>query len=147
MGMKLNTTRFGTIEVDETRRVRFVEGLLGFSRFKLYMLIPHGEGGMLWWLQSEEVPELAFLLCDPRGVFPDYQVAVAKDDLTAIGAESPEDCDVWVILNVNAGESQISANLKGPIALNRETRLAKQLVLTDEQYGIRHPLIPSQEGA
>lgn len=144
--MKTETTRFGTIEVDDAQRLEFPEGILGFSRFRRYALIPHGEGEMLWWLQSTEVKELAFLVCNPLMLVPDYEVAVTRKDLELIGAETIEHCEVWVILNVSAEEALITANLKGPLVANRESRLARQLVLEDERYGVRVPLAGPQGG-
>jgi len=138
--VKIETTRFGAIEIDDSQRVEFPEGILGFSRFRRYALVPHAGGETLWWLQSTEVKELAFLVCNPMMFMPDYEVCLTRQDLAAIGAETVESCDVWVILNVSAREGVITANLKGPIVINRESRLAKQLVLEDERYGVRVPL-------
>jgi flagellar assembly factor FliW len=38
----------------------------------------------------------------------------------------------------------MTLNLAGPIVVNAQNRVAKQIVLTDESFGIRHP-IPKAE--
>jgi len=144
--IKIETTRFGELEVEDTQCVEFPEGILGFNNFHQYAIIPHQDGDILWWLQSREIKELAFLICDPLIFKPDYQVSIKHEDLGKIDAESVDSCDVWVILNVSGEEGTISANLKGPIILNREKRLARQIVLDDERYGVRTPLLPPQGG-
>ncbi|MEM6553704.1 MAG: flagellar assembly protein FliW, partial [Planctomycetota bacterium] len=59
--MIIKTSRFGEVEVDDNRVIRFERGVLGFPKYKDYVLIDGGEESYFWWLQSVEVPDLAFV--------------------------------------------------------------------------------------
>ena len=60
--MKINTTRFGEINVPGVCIVRFENGLPGFARLKKYALIPYAEESPFYILQSVSNPDLTLLL-------------------------------------------------------------------------------------
>lgn len=136
--MKVQTTRFGELEVSPEDLITFPEGLLGFHRYKEYVLIQVAETSPLLWLQSVQVPELAFVIANPQLFRPDYRVQVKEDDLKSIQLAEVARGEVYVILNRVDGE--LTANLQGPLVINPDTRLAKQLVLNDKRFPVRYPL-------
>jgi flagellar assembly factor FliW len=145
--MVIETSRFGSVDVDETRLIEFPKGVLGFPNEQRYALIQTGEDSSFYWLQSVDRPELAFVVCDPRLFVPDYRVPIRADELDQLGLEDPAGAQVFVI--VNKVEDTLTGNLQGPLVVNVETRGAKQLVLSDRRYTTRHPLmrLPSKEVA
>ncbi len=143
--MVIETSRFGTVEVDENRLIEFPKGILGFPSQQKYALIQTGEESSFYWLQSVDRAELAFVVCDPRLFVPDYRVPIRADELAQLGLESPSGAQVFVI--VNKVQEMLTGNLQGPLVVNVETRVAKQLVLSDRRYTTRHPLmrLPQKE--
>jgi len=144
--MILETSRFGQLEVDETRLICFEEGVLGFPTEKKYdadSKLVKGSG--FYWLQSVEVRDLAFVVCDPRLFVPDYQVPVKAEELQTLELDDPSHGQVFVI--VNKVDDLLTGNFQGPVVVNVENRKARQLVLSDKRYSTRHPLmrIPKPE--
>lgn len=137
--MIVQTSRFGQLEVDEERFIRFEDGVLGFPGQKEYALIQTGEGSGFYWLQSVETEDLAFVVCDPRLFVADYQVPVKVQDLETIGLKGTDGAQVFIIVN-KIGEL-LTGNFQGPLVVNVETRAARQLVLSDKRYSTRHPLM------
>ena len=74
--MNVNTTRFGQVEVDQHRVLSFPKGLLGFPNANRFALIQPGDEGYFFWLQSCDVPELAFVVTDPALFVPTYRVPI-----------------------------------------------------------------------
>lgn len=138
--MFVQTTRFGPMTFSEEDVITFPEGLLGFEEAKRFLLVDVPAFAPLRWLQSVERPALAFVLCDPLLFLPDYRVRAHKNDLAVIGLEDESQGYVYVILVVGEDYRASSANLKGPLVFNLAKRLAKQLVLADADYSVRHPL-------
>ena len=132
--MKVETTRFGTLEVPEPSCYEFPGGILGFPDVARYVLFDNPGGGPLKWLQAVEVPGLAFVCCDPTLFLPGYRAAVRRDDLVDIALERAEDGYVLVILVIGKDPADTTANLLGPVILNVPKRLGKQLVLSDSGY-------------
>jgi len=137
--MIIETSRFGPLEVDESRLIRFPKGILGFPDEQAYALIQTAEESVFYWLQAVDRPSLAFVVCDPRLFVPDYVAPVKLDDLSQIGLTDPSAAQVFII--VNKVDNLLTGNLQGPLVVNVETREAKQLVLSDRRYSTRHPLM------
>ena len=137
--MIIQTSRFGAVEVDETRLIRFPKGILGFPDNHDYALIQTGEKSGFYWLQAVDRAELAFVVCDPRLFVADYAVPIKQEDLQAIGLEDANGAQIFII--VNKVDNLLTGNLQGPLVINVETRTARQLVLSDRRFSTRHPLM------
>jgi flagellar assembly factor FliW len=134
--MLIDTTRFGTVEIDETRVIRFVDGPLGFPNHKRFALIQTSPDPVFFWLQSVDDAALAFVVCDPLAFVPDYTAPVREDDLRSLGMKDVSDCQVLVIVN-RVGQ-ELTGNLLGPLVIGASSLLARQLVLSDRRYTTRH---------
>ena len=137
--MNVQTTRFGTVEVDADRIMTFRAGLLGFSSFKRYALLQPDDEGVFFWLQSIDAPELAFVVTDPSLWVNDYQATIRREQMDEITLDRLEDAQVFVI--VNRYDQALTANLQGPLVINVKTRDAIQLVLAEKRWTTRHQIV------
>jgi flagellar assembly factor FliW len=137
--MLIDTTRFGPVEVDESRLIEIPAGLLGFSSYKTFSLLQPDENGVFFWLQSVETPDLAFVVTDPALWVPDYQATIRKEQMEELGLSETGDAQVLVI--VNKREQSLTANLQGPIIVNAANHRAMQLVLAEKKWSTRHELV------
>lgn len=137
--MQIQTTRFGDVEVDEARVITFPKGILGFPKYKQYALLEAGEGSHFWWLQSLELPELAFVVTDPSLFVPTYKVPLKADQMADLGIADLEQAQVFVI--VNKRDHMLTGNLQGPLIIEVGSRTGEQLVLSDRRFTTRVPLI------
>ena len=115
-------------------------GLFGFEESRTFALVPAGRDG-LWWLQSVERAELAFLLADPFPHFAGYEVDVPPSELAQLDAtdETPLMALVIVTLPARDGDAP-TANLRAPIVIEPTRRLARQVVLPDDSLPLTAPL-------
>ena len=143
--MLIQTTRFGPVEIDESRTLEFPAGLLGFSNFKKFALLQPDENGVFFWLQSTESADLAFVVTDPALWLPDYQANIRKEQMEDLGLSEISDAQVLVI--VNKREQSLTANLQGPLVVNSANRRAMQLVLAEKKWSTRHELVKLAEAA
>ena len=137
--MKINSSRFGEIEVDDQRVMTFPKGLLGFPDYQRYVLIEAGEDSYFWWLQSVDNPDLAFIVTDPTLFIPTYKVPVRADQIGQLELDSADDAQVLVIVN-KRGET-LTGNLQGPLVVNVKNCIGEQLVLSDRRFTTRVPLV------
>jgi flagellar assembly factor FliW len=139
--LKVKTTRFGELEVDESRTITFAESILGFPESKRFILLEHETNSPFKWLQSLDEEKLAFILIDPLYVMPEYRIEVMKEDITSIELTSLEKAVVICIVNIGKEATSITANLIGPIIVNPDKMLAKQVVALNSEYSIRHSIM------
>lgn len=137
--MLINTSRFGEVDVDQTRIITFPKGMLGFPKYKQYVLIEAGEESYFWWLQSIEIPDLAFVVTDPSLFVPTYKVPLKPEQMQEMGLESLQEAQVFVI--VNKRNQVLTGNLQGPLVIHCGKRVGVQLVLSDRRFTTRVPLI------
>jgi len=140
--MRVKTSRFGEIEVSEADRVSMVGGILGFHGLREYVLYRPADLGIFRWLQSAEIEQLAFVVCDPRVIVASYHMNVSREELVCIELSDASQAEILVILTYPQNPGLMTANLQGPIVLNTQTRLARQLVLMGDEYGTRHKVFP-----
>ncbi len=144
--VRVETARFGAVEVPASACYTFPGGILGFPRIDRYILFDNPGGGPLKWLQAVQDPTLAFVCCDPALFLPGYRVEVRKEDLAEISLERALDGYVLVILVIGKNPAETTANLLGPVILNVPGRLGKQLVLSDSGHSAKHPVLARQGG-
>lgn len=150
MFMHIQTTRFGALDVDERKVLTFPDGLPGFEDCRQFAVVPHhaasgDKSSPFVWLQSVEDAALAFLAMEPHQAFPDYAPRVPRTELESLSlADETARPRLYSLLTIPQGDPcGITANLMAPLVVNPRARLAKQVVLNTDQYGLRHRLLPS----
>ena len=143
--MQLDTTRFGTLEVDPGTVITFTQPIIGFQEFRRFLLLAGPPDSGVEWLQSTDSGELAFLLMDPRQVIPDYRVPMGQHVLSELAATTEEDVDTYTLLVIPEDKAKVRTNLKAPILINVKQRLGKQVVLERSDYPIQFFLAQAQE--
>ena len=143
--MQIATTRFGALEVQEEQIIHIPNGIVGFPDDRKYILLEQKKGSPFIWLQSVANGALAFVLIDPLLFKPDYKVEIGEDAEDLGLKNGGNEAQIMAIVNIlNRGEDgkpiAITANLLGPIVINPQKRLAKQVVLYGGQYSHRHPI-------
>ena len=140
--MKINTTRFGEIEIDENRIIHFSEGLAGFPVDREYVLMEHKPGSPFMWLQSLTSPELAFVIMNPFQVYPNYLKDISPEEEKELKPGSNETVMIFGIVTIPEGKaSESTVNLMGPVIIDSETKEGRQVILASSGYNHRHPLI------
>jgi len=138
--------RDGVAETIPCCEIRMPAGLLGFEHMKNYLLVAKPAEAPFRWLQVKGNPSLAFVVIEPFFFMPDYQPDIPQADVDFLGLSSPSDAAVYAVVTV-AGPRRATVNLKGPIVINRNTGLGKQVVIANAaQYSVQQPL-PVDEAA
>ena len=138
--MKVVTTRFGVIDVDDSSAINLVWGLLGFESCKRYCLYRHRPDVKFWWLQSLEDPGLAFVVIDPSEYFADYEFEMSDADAAKIRLSRPEDAMTLAIVTIPKNAEEATVNLAAPIVINSRERIGIQAVSQDNKYLTKEPL-------
>jgi flagellar assembly factor FliW len=102
-------------------------GLLGFEKYRNFVLLGSPEEAPFLWLQMVDEPGLAFLVVSPSAVIERYQPDLSDEDSRMLELQSPEEALIFNIVTVHADDSA-TVNLKGPIVVNRRTLIGKQVI-------------------
>lgn len=141
--MKFVTTQFGKVDIPQDEIISFPEGLIGFPDSKRFALLGiDGESPFLW-LQSLDDKDLAFAVTDPWIFNHEYDFLLsttAKKNLQIVNTEDEKKVRVLVIATIPPDLTLASLNLKGPIIINLDQKLAMQLII-QEDYSPRYRII------
>ena len=139
--MIIKTTRFGEIEIDESRAVHFSEGIVGFPDDNKYIVLEHKPESPFMWLQSLTSPGLAFVIMNPFLVYPDYLKDISPEEENDLKPGSNKNVMVFTIVTIPNGRAEESTvNLLGPVIIDPEIKEGKQVILANSGYNHRHPL-------
>ncbi len=144
--MKIETTRFGIIDVESDKIITFPQGILGFPHSKRFILFPHGDKSIFWWLQSLDDEDLAFVTISPSAICTEnYSFKIPDDVQEMLKIKKPEQVEVLLLVTISdKPQKSVTVNLLGPIVINIETRLGAQLILDPVKYPVKYPITPAK---
>jgi flagellar assembly factor FliW len=137
----VTATQSEEFKTDDGLTIEFPKGLLGFEDYRRFRLTEPPDVRPFVRLQSLDDEELSFVVVNPRVFFPHYKVEVDPREIAELNSDDPAQIETWVIVTVPEDWSRISANLQGPVLVNRANGLAKQVVLVHGPYTTRHYLM------
>jgi flagellar assembly factor FliW len=144
--MKLNTIKFGEVEVDDSLVFNFLDPILGYEHIKRYVLIDYNPDSPFKWLQAVEDSAVSFPVTIPALFGIDYTFVVPEEQAKLLELVSIEDVLTLNIVNIPSGlPEQATVNLLGPIVINVNNKNAIQMILQDDKYSVRYKLF--QDGS
>lgn len=144
--MKVDTSRFGALDIPENEIIQFPEGLYGFEKETEFALLPFNPNveSPMEWMQSLKSSHLAFVITDPFLYLSDYKLRLSEEDKKLVKLKGEESFLARAIVTIPENYSEMTANLIAPLIINKDKRVAKQFVLTNMDYGTRHYLLPEE---
>lgn len=139
--MKIPTKYHSEIEIDEKDIIHFEEGLPSFEDEKEYVILPFGEESPFLILQSIKSSSLGFVITSPFDFFNDYAVNLSDSTIEKLKIENEEQVAIFSILTVQDPFQNTTANLRGPVVINAQEQLGKQIVLNDDKYTTKHLIV------
>ena len=122
--------QLGLIEYQTPDILNFPEGLYGYEEYHRYILFQHPKYLPFCWLISLDQPNLIFPVTDPRIVMANYQP----------GIKLTGDSEMLVVVTIGESFDKVTANLRAPIIFSLNKHEARQVILSETQFLLRHPI-------
>ena len=136
--MRVQTSRFGEIDVNENNVLTLTEGLIGFPELTQFLLLDHDTESPFKWLQSVNDGAMAFIVISPLTFKPNYLVEVTEEEIASLELTNADDAIISVVVTIPMDPKKMSANLKAPLVFNSSNRKGKQIILKDPNYQTKH---------
>lgn len=143
--LRYASKNFGIVEYDTRLVITFPRGLPGFESETLFVPVERESSKPVLFLQSLITPELFFITLPVELIEPAYQLQVSEEDLQVIGATADMLAFLRCLAVVCTGHGRPTANLLGPVVINKNTQQAVQAVRDDARYSVQHPLFRESE--
>ncbi len=120
----------------------FPNGIPGFKDNKRYVIVQVAEFMPFEWLVCiDDDALLRFAVINPMLFKPDYSPNIIKEQIEDLEIEKPEDVLLYSIVTIRKDPSESTANLLGPIVINKTKKIGKQIIIEDEKYTIKEKII------
>ena len=136
--MQINTALFGPQEIQDDEIITFPEGLPGLennTRFKVF----HEQGKpTVHWLQSVDDEGICLSVVEAQNIDLAYEVTMLDRDSQLIDYQAGDELIAFVILfkqnstnlEKESSQTEIRANIMGPIIINTRTQKGYQASLS-----------------
>jgi flagellar assembly factor FliW len=124
--------------------ITFPSGVPGFEKNKTFVLVQIPDYMPFEWLVCVDGSCLRFAIINPLMFRPDYTPPITKEHLEGLAIEKPEDILLYCIVTIAANPVESTANLVGPVVINKAKRLGKQVIFDDDRYGTQEPILRSR---
>ncbi len=139
--MKINTLRFGEIEIEDSRIFDFELPIIGFNELRKFVILDLKKDNFFKWLQSIEDPALAFPIVSVFSMDVDYTIDLSDEAVDKLKITSVDDILVMNIASIPQENPQgTTINLLAPIIFNLKENIAGQVILSGSGYDISFPL-------
>ena len=139
--MLIQTDYYGEVEYTEEDLIIFPDGLFGLKKKKKYLplYLSHNDDSIIL-LQSVEKSLICFAMLNPIYLCPDYTLYLSSEELSFLNVSDSEELCYYTLCTVRDNYLDTTVNLKAPLAINPETHIGMQVILTNSEYGIRHQI-------
>lgn len=138
------------LDTPPSNEINLPQGLIGFGAYKRAELLYMPDHlPFLWMKLSGPTDHLHFIVIEPGGIIPGYEPEIFDEDAEQLGITDPAHA---MILNIVTLRSQnpveATVNLVGPIIVNRQTRVGRQLVISNySKYSAHHALVENPQAS
>ena len=145
--MNIVTKNFGLVSYNEEDVLHFDDGIPGFEGLRSFILLSVDEYTPFKWLQSLDDTDIAFVIIDPKVVVKDYKVEINEEAIRLLDIKDINHLLVFAIVVIPEEIEKMTANLKAPIIINAENNKAMQILLDNDEYMIKHPILKELKNA
>lgn len=121
--------------------ITFPSGIPGFEKNKQFVVVTIPEYAPFEWLVCIDGTHLRFAILNPLLFEPEYAPNILKEHLGELAIGRAEDILLYVIVTIRDNPLESTANLIGPVVINRAKKIGKQIIIDDERYSTQEPIL------
>ncbi len=125
--------------IQQMTKLFFEEGIPGFPHLQFFQLQQQEANSPFFLLTSIEDPNIEFGVIDPFSFYSDYEFTLSDPVKDSLKITENTNIAVLNIVTIRPG-GEVTVNLKAPLVMNMDNRMAKQVILSEENYQVRQRL-------
>jgi flagellar assembly factor FliW len=122
--------------------INFPNGLIGLENYRQFILKELPDQELFLLLQSVEDDHFGLVVTNPFWFMTDYEFELP--DAYAERMRDKTNVDVFVTVSVAATPENITANLMGPILIDRNASVGFQVLSSDKKYTTKYKLMSAK---
>lgn len=138
--MQIETKFHGPMTINKEQTWIFPKGLPGFEDEKSFVLLPIEGNELFQVLQSTESPMIAFIVTNPFTLISEYAFKIDDPTIELLNIKNQSEIFVLSVLSLKDPFESSTINLQAPLIFQSTSKKAKQMILNDGKYSMRHPI-------
>jgi flagellar assembly factor FliW len=139
MSLRIDSERFGALELPDEKLVEFPLGLIGIAGHGYAFVDPSPES-LFRWLHSTEDPSFALPVVNPLLLHPSFALTISQQEREQIGVEDLSAAEVYVTVSARPDAAESTVNLRAPLVVCG--RVGYQVLNLEPDADMRAPLAP-----
>jgi flagellar assembly factor FliW len=132
--------RLQSLAVHSEKIFHFPEGLPAFEYIKEFVFLFKPKTAPFLYMQALEPADISFICIDPFLIYPNYKPRLSDRDVSFLHLNKAEDVLMLSIVTIRESVTEITANLQGPITINMQASLGKQIICENQKYPVRYKI-------
>lgn len=134
-------SKIGLIEINNNQVINFLEAPLGYSNKKNYVLVEDKNNESIFlWLQSIEDINLSFPVLEVELLGYKKQDFISMEVVDKLEINDKSNLSVYTIVTIPSDPIKMTANFKGPIIINNNTKKGLQTILNNNSLEVAKPI-------
>ncbi|WP_342512995.1 flagellar assembly protein FliW [Sporosarcina sp. FSL K6-1522] len=138
--MQIQTKFHGNIEIKPDQTWSFPKGIPGFEDEKQFALLSIEGNDIFQVLQSTQTPTIALIVANPYTLIEDYSFDVDEPTINLLDINSEQDVFILSVISLKEPFESSTINLQAPLIFQATTKKARQMILSDTKFSLRHPI-------
>lgn len=119
----------------------FEKGIPGLEKYRKFEVSQVESNEKFKLIISIEDSNIGFIAISPFEIKKDYELNLSDDIIKELQIDSPKDVLVLNLITLGKTLEKSTVNLKAPVIINIKNNKGKQLILQDDKYNIKEPLV------
>ena len=122
-------------------KIFFENGIPGLEEYKEFEISQLGTSNKFKMITSVEESNIGFVAVSPFEVNKDYEIDLNDEIIKELKIKEPKDVLVLNLITLGRTLEKSTVNLKAPVIINIKNNKGKQLILQDDKYSVKEPLM------
>ncbi|MEW9080647.1 flagellar assembly protein FliW [Terrisporobacter glycolicus] len=122
-------------------QIFFEKGIPGLEKYSKFEVSQVESNEKFKLIISIEDSNIGFIAISPFEIKKDYELNLSDDIIKELQIDSPKDVLVLNLITLGKTLEKSTVNLKAPVIINIKNNKGKQLILQDDKYNIKEPLV------
>lgn len=144
--MQIETKFHGQLTIQQDQTWTFPKGLPGFEDEQSFVLLPIEGNEVFQVLQSTKTAMIAFIVTNPFTLMDDYSFKIDEPTIELLKIKDQSEVFILNVLSLKDPFEASTINLQAPLIFQTTEKKAKQMILNDAQYSMRHPIDSKMKG-
>jgi len=122
-------------------QIFFEKGIPGLEKYREFEINQVESNEKFKQIISIEDSNIGFIAISPFEIKKDYELNLSDDVIKELQIDSPKDVLVLSLITLGKTLEKSTVNLKAPVIINIKNNKGKQLILQNDKYNIKEPLV------